>query len=112
MTKKYPTMWVKCKPRREGQPGKTICRKPWARNRQFTETPEEVELTPLVHSSLLRMIKQGSLVQCSPPAPKGFAPGKGDAHQPGRQAQPMTAQPAPTDVEVELTDQPEPETED
>lgn len=78
--KKWPTMWVKCPPRREGQPGKTICRKPWARNRQFTETPEEVEISPKTKTALLRLLKQGSLVEIPPP-------------DVATAAQPMTAQP-------------------
>ena len=64
---KYPIIWVACPPRREGQPGKTICRKPWARNRVFTEEPQAVELTPQIRSSVYRLIHQGCLKQVAPP---------------------------------------------
>lgn len=64
---KYPTIWVACPPRREGQPGKSTLRKPWARNRCFSEQPEEVELTPMIRSGVFRLIAQGSLREVPPP---------------------------------------------
>ena len=66
---KYPTITVKVPPHPDRTlAGRARCRKPWAKNRMFTETPESVELRPEVASAIHRLINQGCLVEVAPDA--------------------------------------------
>lgn len=62
----YPELWVACPPTRGKQ--KSILRKPWARQRFFTEEPELVVMTPAVRFAVHRLIHQRCLVEVPEPS--------------------------------------------
>lgn len=70
----YPMITVKVPPHADPKlAGRAIVRKPWQRNRWFTEAPELVERTP----DIVRMLLHGDLVEVAKQKLEGPPPGAG-----------------------------------